>query len=126
MAAVMGTLPTVPALSRPDLLAEPVVTALRGWPRADEVKVAEIDPDLADTAAFCAAYQVPPEISANCVVVAGKREGQVRYAACLVLATNRASIDVPSRDRKVRPPWEERWPHALSGDDVVSCSEPRR
>ncbi len=93
MAAVMGTLPTVPALSRPDLLAEPVVTALRGWPRADEVKVAEIDPDLADTAAFCAAYQVPPEISANCVVVAGKREGQVRYAACLVLATTRADVN---------------------------------
>ncbi len=93
MAAVMGTLPTVPALSRPDLLAEPVAAALRTWPRADEVQVAEIDPDLADTAAFCAAYGVAPEISANCVIVTGKREGQVRYAACLVLATTRADVN---------------------------------
>src|SRR6266702_5749380 len=93
MASVMGTLRTEPALRRPDLLAEPVAAALRGWPRADEVKVAEIDPELADTAAFCAAYQVGLDVSANCVVVAGKREGQVRYAACLVLATTRADIN---------------------------------
>jgi len=93
MASVMGTLRTEPALRRPDLLAEPVAAALRGWPRADEVKVAEIDPELADTAAFCAAYQVGLDVSANCVVVAGKREGQVRYAACLVLATTRADVN---------------------------------
>ena len=93
MGAVMGTLRTVPALSRPDLLAGPVAAALRGWPHADEVTVAEIDPELADTAAFCAAYQVGLDVSANCVVVAGKREGQVRYAACLVLATTRADVN---------------------------------
>src|SRR5881275_2644953 len=93
MTAVMGTLRTVPALSRPDLLAEPVAAALRGWAHADQVTVAEIDPELADTAAFCAAYQVGLDVSANCVVVAGKREGQVRYAACLVLATTRADVN---------------------------------
>src|SRR5213078_2478304 len=93
MAAVMGTLPTVPALGRPELLAEPVAAALRAWARADEVQVAEIDPELADTAAFCAAYQVGLEISANCVVVAGKREGELRYAACVVLATTRADVN---------------------------------
>jgi prolyl-tRNA editing enzyme YbaK/EbsC (Cys-tRNA(Pro) deacylase) len=93
MAAVMGTLPTVPALRRPELLADPVAAALRTWPRADEVQVAEIDPDLADTAAFCAAYGVGLDASANCVIVAGKREGQVRYAACLVLATTRADVN---------------------------------
>src|SRR2546430_14083313 len=93
MAAVMGTLPTVPALGRPELLAEPVAAALRAWARADEVQVAEIDPELADTAAFCAAYQVRLDASANCVVVAGKREGQVRYAACVVLATTRADVN---------------------------------
>ena len=82
-----------PALSRPDLLAGPVAAALRGWPRADEVQVAEIDPELADTAAFCAAYEVPLDRSANCVVVAGKREGQVRFAACVVLATTRADVN---------------------------------
>src|SRR5256885_14710847 len=93
MAGVTGTLRPVPALSRPDLLADPVAAALRGWSWADEVKVAEIDPELADTAAFCEAYQVGPDVSANCVVVAGKREGQVRYAACLVLATTRADVN---------------------------------
>jgi prolyl-tRNA editing enzyme YbaK/EbsC (Cys-tRNA(Pro) deacylase) len=93
MAAVMGTLRTVPARSRPDLLADPVAAALRDWSRADEVQVAEIDPELADTAAFCAAYEVGLDVSANCVIVAGKREGQVRYAACLVLATTRADVN---------------------------------
>jgi len=89
----MGALRTVPALSRPDLLAEPVAAALRGWSRAEDVQVAEIDPELADTAAFCAAYQVPLDRSANCVVVAGKREGRVRFGACLVLATTRADVN---------------------------------
>lgn len=94
MASVMGTLSTVPALSRPDLLAVPVVEALRDWPgEVDEVLVAPIDPDLADTAAFCAQYQVGLDVSANCVVVSGKREGEVRYAACVVLATTRADVN---------------------------------
>src|SRR5262245_18553656 len=72
------------------------------WPSSavqntDAVLIAEIDPELADTAAFCAAYQVPPEISANCVVVTGKREGQQRYAACLVFATARADVNGVAR-----------------------------
>ncbi len=93
MAGVMGTLSTVPATSRPDLLAPPVVEALAGFPGAGDVLVAEIDPELADTAAFCEAYQVGMDVSANCVVVAGKREGQTRYAACVVLATTRADVN---------------------------------
>ena len=83
----------VPVLSRLDLVAPPVAAALRGWPRAVDVLVAEIDPELADTAAFCAAYDVPLERSANCVVVAAKRGGEVRYAACIVLATTRADVN---------------------------------
>jgi prolyl-tRNA editing enzyme YbaK/EbsC (Cys-tRNA(Pro) deacylase) len=93
MAGVIGTLSAVPASTRPDLLAPVVVQALEAWPAAGDVLVAEIDPDLADTAAFCAAYQVGPDVSANCVVVAGKREGQTRFAACLVLATTRADVN---------------------------------
>ena len=83
----------VPALSRTDLLAAPVAAALRGWPGADEVLVAEIDPALADTAAFCERYGVSPTESANCVVVAGKRGGNTMYAACMVLATTRADVN---------------------------------
>jgi prolyl-tRNA editing enzyme YbaK/EbsC (Cys-tRNA(Pro) deacylase) len=85
----------VPALSRPDLLAEPVAVALRALPgeHGELVRVAAIDAELADTAAFCAAYDVPLSASANCVVVAGKRGGQARTAACLVLATTRADVN---------------------------------
>ena len=66
--------------------------ALTAQPDA-AVYVAEIDPDLADTAQFCAAYRVPLEVSANCVVVAGSRGGEQRIAACMVLATTRADVN---------------------------------
>ena len=97
----MGTLPTHLALDRPELLAGPVLGALRGWEASDPpaelaagaVRVAEIDPDLADTAAFCAAYDVPLDLSANCVIVAGRRGGETRYAAAMVLATTRADVN---------------------------------
>ncbi len=62
-------------------------------PAPDEVGVTEIDPELADTAAFCEAYGSPLTASANCVVVAGKRAGEVRFAAALVLATTRADVN---------------------------------
>lgn len=92
---VLGTLDAVPALDRPDLLAAPVGHALTLLDAADaaRVGVAEIDPDLADTAAFCAAYESPFGFSANCVVVAGRRGDEVRFAACLVLATSRADVN---------------------------------
>jgi prolyl-tRNA editing enzyme YbaK/EbsC (Cys-tRNA(Pro) deacylase) len=82
-----------PALSRPHLLAAPVAAALRDWPGADEIQVAEIDPALADTAAFCERYGVPPAESANCVVVAARRGGNTMYAACVVAATVRADVN---------------------------------
>src|SRR5690606_21456313 len=91
---VLGTLKTEPARERPDLLAGPVAAGLAKWDTAPpEVLVAPIDPTLADTAAFCAAYQVDLAASANCVVVAGKRGGEERYAACVVLATTRADVN---------------------------------
>lgn len=90
MSGAEGTLTWTPAAERPELLADPVAAALDGVPSA---RVAEIDADLADTAAFCEAYGSPPSQSANCVVVAGKRAGELRYAAVLVLATDRADIN---------------------------------
>ena len=95
----IGTLQATPALERADLLAEPVATFLRGWPRAAEVHVAEIDPALADTAAFCAAYEVGLDVSANCVVVAGRRGDVTTMAACMVLATTRADVNGVVRRR---------------------------
>ena len=88
----MGTLKTEPARQRPDLLAAPVLAAVEAL-ATDDVLVAPIDPGLADTAAFCEAYEVGPDVSANCVVVSGKREGALRYAACMVLATTRADVN---------------------------------
>jgi prolyl-tRNA editing enzyme YbaK/EbsC (Cys-tRNA(Pro) deacylase) len=93
---VPTTVTPVPALSRPDLLAEPVAAALRAFTdpaRAASVEVAEIDPELADTAAFCAEYGVAEDESANCVVVAGRRGETTRLAACVVLATTRADVN---------------------------------
>jgi prolyl-tRNA editing enzyme YbaK/EbsC (Cys-tRNA(Pro) deacylase) len=94
----MGTLKLEPALSRLDLLAAPVAASLQVWPveapvDADQVLVAPIDPGLADTAAFCEAYDVGLDVSANCVIVAGRRGDATRYAACIVLATTRADVN---------------------------------
>lgn len=102
----IGKLDFTPAAGQPGLLAPPVAAALAGpdWPfPPGTVGVAEIDPGLADTAAFCAQYDVALAESANCVVVAGRREGETRYAACVVLATTRADVNnVARRELDVR------------------------
>src|SRR3954447_14139268 len=83
-----------PALDRPELLAKPVEAALHALPAlAPLVEVAAIDPALADTEAFCAAYGVLPEESANCVIVAARRGEQTTYAACMVLAITKADVN---------------------------------
>lgn len=107
----------VPAMLRPDLLAESVFAALQMWPMAVDVQVAQIDPELADTAAFCEAYDVPLDASANCVVVAGKRGADVRYAACMVLATTRADVN-----GVVRRHLDARKASFASMDDAVSLT----
>jgi prolyl-tRNA editing enzyme YbaK/EbsC (Cys-tRNA(Pro) deacylase) len=58
----------------------------------------DIDPALADTADFCAAYDVPLSVSANTILVASRDDPPV-VAACLVLATTR--LDVNKRVRKL-------------------------
>jgi prolyl-tRNA editing enzyme YbaK/EbsC (Cys-tRNA(Pro) deacylase) len=85
-----GTLDWLPAHDHPELLAPPVARVIGSAPSAE---VAVIDPSLADTAAFCEAYDSDPAHSANCVVVAGKRSGELRCAAVLVLATDRADVN---------------------------------
>jgi prolyl-tRNA editing enzyme YbaK/EbsC (Cys-tRNA(Pro) deacylase) len=96
----IGLLDGVPALTRPDLLAPPVAQALAAQAEtlpATEVTVAEIDPALADTSAFCERYRVSLAESANCVVIAGRRGGESRFAACVVLATARADVNGTAR-----------------------------
>lgn len=60
--------------------------------------VIEIDPDLADTAAFCERYGYPLETSGNCILVASKDDPPV-LAACIALATTK--LDVNKRVRKL-------------------------
>jgi prolyl-tRNA editing enzyme YbaK/EbsC (Cys-tRNA(Pro) deacylase) len=95
----MSTLPTLgrlqsrPALEHPDLLAPPVLAALQSWEHGAELAVVEIDPEVADTAAMAAAYDLGMDTGANCVVVGGKRDGVERVAACLVRADLRADVN---------------------------------
>jgi prolyl-tRNA editing enzyme YbaK/EbsC (Cys-tRNA(Pro) deacylase) len=94
---IVGTLDWQPALDRPELLARPVKDAVAEL--GLDCFVAPIDPDRADTAEFCATYQVPLEVSANCVVVAGRRAELSVMAACLVRATDRADVNRVIRKR---------------------------
>lgn len=61
-------------------------------------EIVPCDPDLADTAAFCATYGYGLDQSANAIVVVGKGEPRV-YAACLVLATTRLDVNGTVRRR---------------------------
>jgi prolyl-tRNA editing enzyme YbaK/EbsC (Cys-tRNA(Pro) deacylase) len=94
---IVGTLEWQPALAHPELLARPVNEAIAKL--GLECFVAAIDPSKADTAEFCAAYEVPLEVSANCVVVAGRRAELSVMAACLVRATDRADVNRVIRKR---------------------------
>lgn len=58
----------------------------------------DCDPALADTAAFCAAYGVPLEDSANTIVVAGRADPPC-YAACVVLASTRLDVNRAVKQR---------------------------
>ena len=89
----VGDLVAGPVLDRPDLVAPPVAEALRSWGGADRVGVAEIDPELADTAALSEAFGLPEACSGNCVVVGGRRAGEERIAACVVRADTRADVN---------------------------------
>lgn len=85
----LGTLSSVAASLRPDLLADPTRAALSHAGLSEEVGVVEIDPALSDTTATRQEYGLELDSLANCVVVGGKREGIERLAACVVLATTR-------------------------------------
>ncbi|GAB2466012.1 YbaK/EbsC family protein [Xylanimonas ulmi] len=100
----LGDLAWAPALDHPDLLAPNALAALRSWAAreagvADQVAVAPIDPDHADTTTLNDVHGLPPEASANCVLVAGRRGDVERVAACVVPATTFA--DVNARVRKL-------------------------
>ncbi|MBD2759691.1 hypothetical protein IEE94_09225 [Yimella sp. cx-573] len=88
MPSARGNLDWQPLANHPDLVAPPVAAA-----GVDGLLVSPIDATLADTAAFCAAYDVDPAASANCVVVEARRGERTTYAAVMVLATHRADVN---------------------------------
>ena len=58
----------------------------------ESYELIEVDPELADTASFCEHYGYPLETSGNTIIVVSKR-GELRYCACLVLATTRLDVN---------------------------------
>jgi prolyl-tRNA editing enzyme YbaK/EbsC (Cys-tRNA(Pro) deacylase) len=103
-----GTLDFTAALASPELLAAPTPRPSRrrtrqGMPQrmprmpsgrgADDVLVSAIDPGLADTAAFCAHYEISMADGANCVIVQARRGERTWYAACLVRGSDRADVN---------------------------------
>lgn len=99
-----------PAADRLDLLTAPVAAAVRaGWGGfpAEQIIHVDTDPEIADTSAFVEHHGAELlNRSANCVVVAGKRGGEVTLAACLVLSHSRVDVNGTVRKhlgaRKVR------------------------
>jgi prolyl-tRNA editing enzyme YbaK/EbsC (Cys-tRNA(Pro) deacylase) len=51
-----------------------------------------IDPEFADTAAFCEKYSYPPAQTCNTIIVASKKEPK-HYCACTVLAHTRLDVN---------------------------------
>ena len=93
----MGTLEVVSALERPDLIAVATYEFLKTLPNAADVGVAEIDPALSDTAAFCERYQVSMSQAANCVILEAKRGERTWYTACMILGSTRADVNGVAR-----------------------------
>ena len=88
----LGKLDFADVRQHPELIARPTKDAVDKYDLKD-VFVSAIDADLADTAAFCKAYDIGLDVSANCVIVEAKRADKTWYAACMILATNRADIN---------------------------------
>jgi len=57
-----------------------------------DYEVMDCDPELADTAQFCAAYGVPLEESANAILVAS-RKPEGHHAVCVALAHTRLDVN---------------------------------
>ncbi|MGW2182518.1 YbaK/EbsC family protein [Streptomyces sp. NPDC001732] len=86
-----------PAADRLDLLPGPVAAAVaEGWGGfpAERIIHVDTDPAVADTAVFVEHHGAELlDTSANCVVVAGRRGGEVTLAACLVLSHSRVDVN---------------------------------
>jgi prolyl-tRNA editing enzyme YbaK/EbsC (Cys-tRNA(Pro) deacylase) len=73
-----------------DEIEERVRRVLAGLGLPHEMVV--IDPQYADTAAFCVQYGYPLEQSANTIIVGSKKEPK-RFCACVARATRRVDVN---------------------------------
>ena len=79
-------------------------------------EIVPCDPDLADTAQFCAAYGFDLADSANTIIVVGKSDPRV-YAACVVLADSRLDVNGVVRKR-----FGTRKASFASGEETMSIT----
>jgi prolyl-tRNA editing enzyme YbaK/EbsC (Cys-tRNA(Pro) deacylase)/8-oxo-dGTP pyrophosphatase MutT (NUDIX family) len=113
----LGTLTTVPVSTRPELVAPATASAIAALGLGDRVGVVEIDPALSETAATEAAYGLDARTLVNCVIVAGRRGGEQRIAACLVPSHTRADIN-----GTVRRALDVRKASFLPQDEAVAAT----
>ncbi len=88
----LGNLNFEPVEQNLSLVSEPTQKAIAAH-KLSGVLVAEIDPDVSDTAAFCEKYNVGLDVSVNCVILEAKRGERTWYAACMIPATVRADVN---------------------------------
>ncbi|MFG2308114.1 YbaK/EbsC family protein [Streptomyces sp. NPDC048566] len=92
-----------PAPDRLDELVGPVADAVRAWrgaTPAERIVHVDTNPDWADTATFVEHYgKELLDLSANCVVVAGRRGAETTLAACVVPSATRVDVNGVVRRR---------------------------
>jgi prolyl-tRNA editing enzyme YbaK/EbsC (Cys-tRNA(Pro) deacylase) len=88
------------AINRPDLLPPSINELLKNWRGStpvEEIFVAPIDAEYADSAKFCEHYGVNPKDGANCVIALAVWGENRTFAACLVPVNCRADLNNVAR-----------------------------
>jgi prolyl-tRNA editing enzyme YbaK/EbsC (Cys-tRNA(Pro) deacylase) len=63
-----------------------------------DYEIMDCDPALADTAEFCVHYGIPPQNSANTILIKAKSGGE-RFVACVLLADSKLDVNRTVRKR---------------------------
>ena len=71
----------VSVASHPEYVAPKMLSFLKSHELTDKIQVAQIDPQYADGEKLSETYGVDINQELNCLAFAGKRDGQIRYAA---------------------------------------------
>lgn len=96
-------------------MSDPVIEQLEALGAAYEL--VPCDPELADTAEFCAAYGYAMEDSANAIVIVGKSDPP-SYVMCLALADSRLDVN-----KVVRKKLGVRKCSFASADETVALTD---